>query len=540
MIGDDETMINPILRSGRRIEPYKCGLNTKIMINPATGKTMTVRGDITETTVDEKLCNNLMTWHNVASDDPDEMTEKMLNRIYKPVNGGRNQQMYNRERNLVRRDLEMSRRSFSDLLASREAKRQREFDSRIRVEPYRFPYDSTNNVSMYKMFRAIRNLELENDALRSAIIKSDEIEKRIKLDVYEEDGTAMIEFHEKTMLKGSFTVNDEPIEFEKQFVTVDSKSINDETYFQSTPLEGVNASYSIVWNPDTGKMYMYDENGNHYNVTITNAEWRDIRIAYDDQTFFSSKAMQQFMTQYDIGRLSEFDERIKNVYTKYEADAKFANVNHDHPGLVNKGEVSDTLFLTQSCDVLDDHHIPSTQAVDDKYVHTIESSNDLITCACATTTDDNITTEHKNHVIVTMTLNPTFDIVTAHGIDVTVDENGGGNNNGAITAAGNINSSANITADGTLSGDVLLVGDISDQTAPGTGAIVASGNVKAHNIYPVNSVYMTTNQEATNVTVANETGVGQWVSIGKITTTSTVTTGDTTNETDVYLFKRVE
>lgn len=130
----DERMLNPIFKSRyrrvgdamvRKNIPYKCGVNKYNTINEITGKPMQVKGEVTKTTADRKYCNEALSWNNIEDTEPDERTEKFLNRTLKPMNGPKNKAIYNMERSLIQRNLESGEISFEQFIANLDAMKQR-------------------------------------------------------------------------------------------------------------------------------------------------------------------------------------------------------------------------------------------------------------------------------------------------------------------------------------------------------------------------------------------------------------------------------
>lgn len=173
----DENLLNPILRSDYRLVgnefvkkkvDYKCGLNEYKSINEKTGRIQKIKGIVTRTDLDSRYCNNALSWVKNEHPRMSESNEKFLNRSFRPQNGMKNQSLYNNEKYLLEqrlRDNDLTYDQYVYLLERLKIRNGLD-KTNFYVEPYRCEYDEHNKVSMYRMFRAIRNLELEMDHMK--------------------------------------------------------------------------------------------------------------------------------------------------------------------------------------------------------------------------------------------------------------------------------------------------------------------------------------------------------------------------------------
>lgn len=413
---DDETMVNPILRRGRRHVPYKCGVNKRTVINKVTGRPMEIRGDITLTKSNREYCNDALSWQNIGDEEIDDQTEKFINRVTRPINGPKNRAMYNRERSAVRRNLESGRISYDEFVAGLDKISHR--NDAIVVNPYTCEYDEHNKASMYRMFRAIRNLELELDMLKGSMLTSEQMSKTTVLTPGEGEvldvTTASLEYKDGTLLKGSFVNGDsETVKFSKTFKD-GVEEVIDEKVFRKVALP--DEVHSLLWDVEGGCLLATDGT-NYFAVTLDKASYTTYRTAFDDKTYMSALAMQRFMSGYDAGKIPELESRVMNTYTKAEAAAQFTSKSHTHDGLISGVSGSLALATSISSNATDDE-IPTAKAANDRFINGVAVEN-------------NATVNSVNGVAtITNSLNPVFETVRAGNLYPvgtvyisTVDEN---------------------------------------------------------------------------------------------------------------------
>lgn len=192
----DERFINPLLRSDyrklgqnkyvRKNIKYKAGLNHYNSINELTGKSSVIKGELTKTNLPSNLCNEAMSWQHVDNFEVNERTDKFLARMFKPENGEGFKDEFRKERGVIAENLnaltdldsydeyEVKLQSLKQRATNkapesivRSIDKSKQTPNALYIEPYRFAYDVENHTSIYKIVRAIRNLEREMDKLNN-------------------------------------------------------------------------------------------------------------------------------------------------------------------------------------------------------------------------------------------------------------------------------------------------------------------------------------------------------------------------------------
>lgn len=206
----DERFVNPLLRSDyrklgqnkyvRKNIKCKAGVNQYKVVNELTGRPTVIKGELSKTNLSTNLCNDALSWQHVDDFEVNERTDKFLSRVFKPDNGEGFKDEFRKERGIIDTNLN----ALTDLdnydeyevkmqtLKSRGAEKvpepvrivdkSKQTPSGLYVEPYRFAYDVENHTSIYKIVRAIRNLEREMDKLNGEFDVIKDQMNQVKLD----------------------------------------------------------------------------------------------------------------------------------------------------------------------------------------------------------------------------------------------------------------------------------------------------------------------------------------------------------------------
>ena len=141
--------------------------NEYTYINPITHRRETIRGGINYSRGDDDRVNKALTWQKIPSYQVSQETSSFINRIN---HYGNNEQSKERIRETIRelnRKLAKKEITFEAYQAQKQLLEQQQASLENRVKNEYLENDvlwsSQNKTSLWKMFRAIRNLEWEND-----------------------------------------------------------------------------------------------------------------------------------------------------------------------------------------------------------------------------------------------------------------------------------------------------------------------------------------------------------------------------------------
>lgn len=172
----DPNLVNDIYKTENRLigneskkiyGKFSPNINEVKYINPITNRQETIRGGINYFRGDEEKVNKAITWQKIPSYQVSQESINFINRIN---HYGNNEQNKARIRETIRelnRKLAKKEISFDAYQAQKLALEQKQASMMNRVNNEFLENDvvwsSQNKTSLWKMFRAIRNLEWEND-----------------------------------------------------------------------------------------------------------------------------------------------------------------------------------------------------------------------------------------------------------------------------------------------------------------------------------------------------------------------------------------
>ena len=173
----DPNLVNDIYKTEARLigkEPkriygkFSPNINEYTYMNPITHRQETIRGGINYYTGDEERVNKSLTWQKVPTYQASQQSIDFINRIN---HYGNNEQNKERIRETIRelnRKLAKKEISFETYQAQKQLE---SFMNRTRNEYLENDvlWSSQNKTSLWKMFRAIRNLEWENDYIMDQV-----------------------------------------------------------------------------------------------------------------------------------------------------------------------------------------------------------------------------------------------------------------------------------------------------------------------------------------------------------------------------------
>lgn len=158
---------------------FSPNINEEIYFNPITRRRETIRGGVNYFRGDEKYVNNALTWQKLPS--AQQIDQNSINFINRINHYGNNEQNKERIREAIRelnRKLAKKEISFDAYQAQKQAyeNQMANLNTYINNGGININTDELwtkqNKTSLWKMFRAIRNLEGENDYVLDQVNKS--------------------------------------------------------------------------------------------------------------------------------------------------------------------------------------------------------------------------------------------------------------------------------------------------------------------------------------------------------------------------------
>lgn len=158
---------------------FSPNINEEIYINPITHRRETIRGGVNYFRGDEKYVNKALTWQKLPS--AQQINQNSINFINRINHYGNNEQNKERIREAIRelnRKLAKKEISFDAYQAQKQAyeNQMANLNTYINNGGVNINTDELwtkqNKTSLWKMFRAIRNLEWENDYVLDQVNKS--------------------------------------------------------------------------------------------------------------------------------------------------------------------------------------------------------------------------------------------------------------------------------------------------------------------------------------------------------------------------------
>ena len=159
---------------------FSPNINEEIYFNPITHRRETIRGGVNYFRGDEKYVNNALTWQKLPS--AQQINQNSINFINRINHYGNNEQSKERIREAIRelnRKLAKKEISFDAYQAQKQAYENQMANLNAYINNGGINTNNTdelwtkqNKTSLWKMFRAIRNLEWENDYVLDQVNKS--------------------------------------------------------------------------------------------------------------------------------------------------------------------------------------------------------------------------------------------------------------------------------------------------------------------------------------------------------------------------------
>lgn len=158
---------------------FSPNINEEIYFNPITHRRETIRGGVNYFRGDEKYVNNALTWQKLSSAQQlDQSSINFLNRINYYGNNEQNKERIREAIRELNRKLAKREISFEAYQAQKQAyeNQMANLNTYINNGGIHINTDELwtkqNKTSLWKMFRAIRNLEWENDYILDQVNKN--------------------------------------------------------------------------------------------------------------------------------------------------------------------------------------------------------------------------------------------------------------------------------------------------------------------------------------------------------------------------------